>query len=92
MARIEKKIERDSVRAAEEHGWKVKKIITPGRRGSFDRLFIKDGRHVHIEFKTPVGVISALQLDEYNDLLDHGAEAYFCDSYQRCKDILGIHT
>ena len=92
MARIEKKIERDSVRTAELNGWYVKKITTPGRRGSFDRLFIKDGRHAHIEFKDPDGEISPLQDAEWTKLTSHGAEAYFCDSYQRCKEILGIHT
>lgn len=92
MARVEKKIERDSVRTAEHHDWYVKKIVTPGRRGSFDRLFIKNGRHVWIEFKDPHGVISSHQDTEWRKLIDHGAEAHFCDSYQQCKDILGIHT
>jgi len=89
---LEKKIERDSVRTAELNGWYVKKIVTPGRRGSFDRLFIKAGRHVHIEFKTPTGVISSLQDCEWQKLKDHGAEAYFCDSYSDAKKILRIHT
>ncbi len=92
MARQEKKIERDSVRCAEEHGWYVKKIVTPGRRGSFDRLFIKNGRHVWIEFKDPDGEPSQLQLKEYEKLLKHGAEAFFCDNYADCKRILNIHT
>ncbi len=91
MPRIEKKIERDSVRTAEEHGWYIKKIVTPGRKGSFDRVFMKE-RTVWIEFKDPDGEASPLQLDEYDRLIAAGQEAHFCDSYQRCKDILRIHT
>ncbi len=89
MARNEKKIERDSVRTAEEHGWYVKKIVTPGRRGSFDRIFMKQ-RTVWIEFKDPDGEPSPLQLKEYDKLIAAGQEAYFCDSYAHAKEILRI--
>ena len=88
----EKKFERDTVRKAQLEGWKVKKIVTPGRRGSFDRIFIRAGRHVWIEFKDPTGSPSELQLKEYDDLIAHGAEAYFCDNYADAKKILGIRT
>ena len=30
--------------------------------------------------------------EEYDRLIAAGQEAHFCDSYQRCKDILRIHT
>lgn len=92
MARIEKKIERDSVRTAEEDGWMVKKFTTPGRRGAFDRLFIKGGRVLFIEFKDPDGDISPLQMEEYDNLIEHGADAYFCNSNEQCKQILEIYT
>ena len=88
----EKKIERDSARTAEVHGWLSKKFVTPGRRGAFDHIFIKAGRVVWIEFKDPDGEISPLQHEEYYDLIDHGADAHFCYSYEDCKQILGIHT
>lgn len=91
MPRIEKKIERDSVRTAELNGWYVKKIVTPGRRGSFDRVFMKK-RTVWIEFKDPDGDPSPLQLVEHNKLIAAGQEAYFCDSYAQAKRILEIHT
>lgn len=90
MARNEKKIERDSVRTAEEHGWYVKKIVTPGRRGSFDRLFIKEGKYVWLEFKDPGGEPSELQWKEWEKLRIHGAIAFFCDSYTDAKRILNI--
>ena len=70
----------------------TKKFTTPGRRGAFDRLFIKSGRVVIIEFKDPDGIISPLQQDEYDNLTDHGADAHFCYSYEQCKNILGIHN
>lgn len=92
MARNEKKIERDTVRVAELDGWYVKKITTPGRRGSFDRLFIKGGKHIWIEFKDPDGEPSELQIKEHAKLIAHGAEAHFCDNYQEGKTILNIHT
>lgn len=86
----EKKIERTACRIAAASGWKVKKIVTPGRRGSFDRLFIKEGRHVWIEFKDPAGKPSKLQLVEYGDLIAHGAEAHFCDNLEDAREILGL--
>jgi hypothetical protein len=89
---VEKKIERDTVRVAELDGWYVKKVVTPGRKGAFDRLFIKEGRHIWIEFKDPEGKPSELQWKEYGKLRDHGAEAHFCDNYADGKAILGIHT
>lgn len=92
MARNEKKIERDTVRVAEQNDWYVKKIVTPGRRGSFDRLFIKGGKHIWIEFKDPDGEPSELQIKEHAKLIAHGAEAHFCDNYQEGKTILNIHT
>lgn len=86
----EKKIERDSSRTAEVHGWMAKKFTTPGRRGAFDHIYVKDGRVVWIEFKDPDGTISELQSDEYDALIEHGADAHFCYSYEQCKQILKI--
>jgi len=90
---VEKKIERDSVRVAKVHGWKSRKVTSPGTRGAFDRIFIKGGKHIWIEYKDPdTGVIGDLQQEEYEDLIEHGAEAHFVDSVKGTKKILGIHN
>jgi hypothetical protein len=81
------------VEDAEAQGWKVRKMTSPGRRGAFDRLFIKEGRHVHIEFKRKKdGRPSKLQVIEYAALLKHGAEAYFCGNYDKAILILNLEN
>lgn len=90
--RPEQKIEEAAVSLAELHGWKAIKVTSPGVRGRLDRLFIKGGRHVWIEYKRPgLGCRpSPLQADELEDLLAHGAEAYVHDSVAATAKVLGI--
>lgn len=47
----ESSIEREFVRAARQNGWKVVKFNTCSENGWPDRLCIKRGVHVYLEFK-----------------------------------------
>lgn len=51
MTTRESKIERDFCQAAKLRGWKVVKFTTPTENGWPDRLCVKNGVHVYIEFK-----------------------------------------
>jgi hypothetical protein len=75
---------------AEKCGWLVRKVMWPGRRGATDRLFLKDGRHVWIEFKDFGEDPSALQSNEIKRFREHGAEVYVVDNVRAGLRILGI--
>lgn len=90
---LEADIENECVALAESHGWKSMKVMSPGVKGRLDRLFIKDGKHIWIEYKNPDK--NSLELDplqeiEFNDLIDHGAKAYVHNSVAATAEVLGI--
>ena len=53
MNRHEKELEAACTRYAREQGWLSIKLENTGHTGIPDRLFLKDGRAVFVEFKTP---------------------------------------
>ncbi len=57
----ESKIEREVVKYAERNGWLAIKLNSGGNRGKPDRLFLKDGRTVFIEFKATGKPLQKLQ-------------------------------
>lgn len=84
----EKQIEKAHRKWARIKGWKVRKVTSPNENGAFDRIYIKMGIHVWIEWKQPGGVLSKVQEIEWQDLLDHGANAAWFDNLQDGKDYL----
>lgn len=84
-------IERSVCGLAEKHGWLVRKVAWIGRRGAPDRLFVKNGRIVLLEFKRErKGVVSPAQSREIKRLLDAGIAVHLCDSVDKGCRILGI--
>ena len=75
---------------AEDDGWLVRKLTYPGRDGAPDRMFIKGGRVVFIEFKDTGKPLAPLQARERKRLLAAGAEAYMVDTRAQACKILGI--
>jgi len=86
------KTERDSMRAAEIHGWWQRKFTSPSHNGVPDRILAKDKRVLFIEFKKPGEPLSPGQIDEIKLMIDQGLEVYVCDSIDEVKSILGITT
>jgi Holliday junction resolvase len=88
---LEKDIERHASRWASANGWYVRKITSPSSRGIPDRLFVKDGRVVFIEFKARfTGKISPNQAREINLLRQHGAEVYVAKSVEEAVFALEV--
>lgn len=85
---LESSIERDACDYAKKQGWMVFKFVSPGRRGVPDRLFIRDGRHLFIEFKRPDGEARQQQRKRHSDMRAHGAEVYVVDNLKEAYDIL----
>jgi len=86
------KIERDSMRTAEIHGWWQRKFVSPSHSGVPDRILAKEGRVLFIEFKQPGEPKSFVQIEEIKAMVDAGLEMHVCDSVYDVKSILGITT
>lgn len=79
---IESEIERIVCERAEAAGWLVRKFKYIGRRAAADRLFIRRGRVVFIEFKQAGKDARPGQAREIDRLEDHGAKVYVIDSIE----------
>ncbi len=85
----ESQIEQTAVKKAREAGWLALKFQSPGNTGVPDRLFIKEGRTVFIEFKKDGGRLTELQKAQIRRLRSFGAEVYICytvDEAMRCLE------
>ena len=87
---MEKGVEMPVVKRAEKAGWFVRKLAWPGRIGAPDRVFIKDGRVVWIEFKDAGKRPRKSQELEHDRMKAAGAEIYWCDNVLEALQILGI--
>lgn len=75
-------IERKCCQWAKAQGWLVFKFVSPNNRGVPDRLFIKDGHHVFVEFKAPGKQPTALQHRTAERMREQGAKVYVIDSVE----------
>jgi hypothetical protein len=88
----EKKLEKRCTDLAKAHGWYTRKWASPSHRGVPDRLFLKDGQWIAIEFKAPGNLPTPLQLDEILQIQDHGGKVVCVDNVDHFKKLLGIFT
>mgnify|MGYP001549436015 CR=1 FL=1 len=85
MAGLEKDIERKSCDWAKAHGWLTFKFTSPNYRSVPDRIFIKQGAVVFIEFKRPGGKLTEGQQRELNRLRQQGVPAEVAYSVEDAK-------
>ena len=88
----EKKLEKRCCDVAKANGWYTRKFSSPSNRGVPDRIFIKDGDVVFMEFKAPGNEPTELQSHELKQICDHGGNGCWCDSVDMFKQFLAIHT
>ena len=86
----ESTIERAVCSYAKAKGCLVMKLAGPNQKGQPDRMFIRDGKVLFIEFKAPGKQPTALQLRFMCDMHEHGAHVAWCDDIGRGKEL--IHT
>jgi len=84
----ERRIEHKVCDWAQKNGWYQRKFSSPNHRGVPDRVFVKHGRVVFVEFKTVKGRATPLQLREIRLLRAHGVEAYVCRTVEQGIEIL----
>ena len=87
---LEREIESKARAKAIEAGGLCYKFTSPSRRSVPDRLFIRDGRVVFIEFKRPGGKLTSGQEREIERLRRAGAEVHVCYSVEEACRALGI--
>lgn len=79
---LESKIEKQCCLYAEKRGWWQTKIEKASVRGFPDRLFIKDGETVYVEFKNEKGRLSADQERIIAKMREQGARVYVISSLE----------
>jgi len=85
MSNLEKVIERKCSLWAIDHGWLVYKFVSPSNRGVPDKIFLKKGRIVFVEFKQPGGKLSPLQIRQIKKLRLQGFTVLVVDSIEEFK-------
>jgi hypothetical protein len=84
----EKKIEQAACRYAKSRGALVYKFSSPAHRGVPDRLFIKNGRVLFLEFKAPGKKPTKLQQRELDLLQGQKVVAFYVDSLTGAVDAI----
>ena len=89
---LEKKLEKRCTDVAKANGWLSRKFSSPANRGVPDRIFIKDGDVVFIEFKAPGNEPTKLQDHEIGLIKKHSGNATWTNNVHDFKQILRIPT
>lgn len=84
---LEKDIEKKVSEYAKKLGWLGTKLNSESARGWPDRLYVRNGVTVFIEFKRKGGRISALQKKRMYDLKQQNMRAYTVWNVEEGKDL-----
>ncbi len=85
---LERDIERKACDWAKGEGWLTYKFTSPNRRSVPDRVFVREGRVVWVEFKKKGGRLTEGQVREIARLRVHGAEVHVAYSVEEAKKCL----
>lgn len=89
---LESNLQSKCIKAAKKLKVFGRKVMSPGRRGFPDTLFIFDGGEtVYVELKTPVGRLSKLQKRTIRKMRAQGATVYVLDNLFEFKAVLNLH-
>jgi len=78
---IERVVEEEAVRIAEERGWLVRKVVYAGRKGAPDRFLWKGGKFLMVEFKRPGERPNPQQAKEHARLAAAGWKVHVIDNW-----------
>ncbi|AFB84022.1 endonuclease [Hafnia phage Enc34] len=84
----ESKVEKESCEYAMALGWWVSKYTAPGKKAVPDRLFIRDGIVVFVEFKRPTKVPTLQQVLRHKQMREKGANVFWVDNYEDFKKLI----
>lgn len=84
----ERDIEAKVVKWAKDRRFLTYKFVSPSQRGVPDRIFIRDGYVIFIEFKAPGKKPTALQAVTIRKMQDEDCRVYVCDSVEAAIAVL----
>ena len=84
----ESTIERAVCAYAKAWGCLVMKLAGPNQKGQPDRMFLRDGKVLFIEFKSPGKQPTALQYKWLRDLIAQDMQAEWCDDIGKGKEMI----
>jgi len=84
---LESQIERAVCKHAKSTGWLVFKFVSPSHNGVPDRIFLKNGITIFVEFKRPGGKLSPLQIHVIGQLRNAGFDVHVIDDIPTGKEI-----
>lgn len=84
----ENKGEAEACRFAELRGWMVVKIMMCNIDSMPDRLFMRRGRVIFIEFKRSGEQARKKQAKRHREIRAHGVEVFVCDTAEEAMEIL----
>lgn len=87
----ERDIEFNVNRYAHQTGWVGYKFSSPQHAGVPDRLYIKNGKTIYIEFKAPGKKPRKLQEKVFEDMRRHGALVFVVDDIDEGKAVLDVN-
>lgn len=87
---LERDVEKKVCAYAKEKGWMPFKFVSPGNAGVPDRLFLRDGKVIFIEFKAPGKISTPIQRVQQDRIRRLGFEVYVCDSVEDGKLIFNV--
>ena len=79
---LEKPIEAATRKYAIKNGWLTYKFKSPSQKGVPDRIFIKDGQNVYVEFKATGKKPTELQSRVHQQMREYGALVFVIDSIE----------
>lgn len=86
---LEKQLEKKCCDWAEKQGWWQRKFVSPSQRGVPDRLFLRNGHVVFVEFKRQGEKPTVLQEKTIATMTKHGAAVHVIDNFDSFKNLMG---
>ena len=88
---LESKIENVVCKYAKSKGWLVYKFVSPGNRGVPDRVMLRNGVIIFVEFKAAGKQPNKLQHNVINRIRKAGFKVYIVDSIDIGKKTLSSY-
>jgi hypothetical protein len=85
---LENFVEKEGTLYAEELGWKAEKNVIPGRRGSSDHRYFKNGMVFFIEYKRSGKLPGALQKKRAEEMFEVNVPCFCVDNISDAKNII----
>lgn len=81
-------IERKCCQYAKRNDWLVYKFVSPSQSGVPDRIFIRDGKVIFVEFKATGEQLRPLQRRTIDTMRLHGALVHVIDSVEEFINVI----